>query len=130
VVLEPGILQSDWTTVNQNKVNGLIPIEFVMPPAGGAATVTATFTVTLSAPCAQPVTVAYATADGTAKQGKDYVATSGTLTFAPGQTQLTISVTVLADALNTSGLTFLVDLTDPVNATLVGNGQATGTITA
>jgi len=125
-----GILQSDWTTVNQNKVNGLIPIEFVMPPAGGAATVTATFTVTLSAPCAQPVTVAYATADGTAKQGKDYVATSGTLTFAPGQTQLTISVTVLADALNTSGLTFLVDLTDPVNATLVGNGQATGTITA
>ena len=63
----------------------------VLPPAGAAATpattAQATFTVSLSAPSTQPVTVTYATGDGTATQGQDYLATTGTLTFAPGQTQ-------------------------------------------
>jgi endoglucanase len=72
-----GILQDDWQTVNQAKVQGLVPLEFALPPAGGAGTVTATFTVTLSAASSQPVTVNYATADGTAVQGVDYVAASG-----------------------------------------------------
>src|SRR5207249_9143896 len=37
----------------------------------------------LSAASGQPVSVDYATADGTASSGSDYVATSGTLVFAP-----------------------------------------------
>jgi PKD repeat protein len=52
---------------------------------GDSQTTTATFTVTLSAPSSQPVTVAYTTANGTALAGTDYIATSGILTFAPGQ---------------------------------------------
>jgi chitinase len=123
-----GILQDDWTTVNQNKVQPLIPIEFAMPAAGGSATTTATFTVTLSAASTQPVTVAYATANGTATAGVDYVATSGTITFAPGQTQATITVTILADPSNTADETFDVVLQDAVNGTLAGSAEGTGTI--
>ena len=74
------------------------------------------------------MTVAFATADGTATQGVDYVAISGTLTFAPGQTQATVTVTILADPLSTADLTFLVNLSNPVNATLGGDATGTGTI--
>jgi chitinase len=125
-----GILQDDWQTVNQNKVQGLVPLMSVMPPAGvTSTTVLATFTVTLSAPSTQPVTVAYATADGTATKGKDYVAQSGTLTFAPGQTQLTITVLVLADPTMTTNETFFVVLQNPLNGLILGSGIGTGTIT-
>jgi hypothetical protein len=41
--------------------------------------------VNLSTPSSQPVTVSYATADGTAVAGSDYLSTSGTLVFAPGR---------------------------------------------
>ncbi len=123
-----GILQDDWTTVNQNKVQGLVPIEFALPPAGGSATVPATFTLTLSAASTQPVTVSYVTADGTASAGRDYVTAGGTVTFAPGQTSATITVTVLADPLAAGDLTFFLDLSNPVNAVLGGGGIATGTI--
>jgi hypothetical protein len=56
-----------------------------------------TFTVSLSAAYDQAVTVNYATADVTALAGQDYVATAGTLTFAPGETSKTITVEVLGD---------------------------------
>jgi chitinase len=123
-----GILQDDWKTVDQNRVQGLLPLEFVLPPGGGAATATMAFTVTLSAPSAVPVSVSYATADGTARQGSDYVAASGTLTFAPGQTQATVTVTVLADPSNTGDETFAVVLQNALNGTLAGSGRAAGTI--
>src|SRR5262249_42084386 len=53
---------------------------------GNSGTTGAVFAVSLSAPSSSPVTVQYATADGTASAGSDYQATSGTLTFAPGET--------------------------------------------
>jgi hypothetical protein len=64
---------------------------------GNSGTKLMTFTVTLSAAYDQTVTVRYATRDGTAKAGEDYVATSGTLTFAPGQTSKTFTVTIKGD---------------------------------
>ncbi len=123
-----GILQDDWTTVNQNKVQPLIPIEFLMPSAGGAASTTATFTLTLSAASTQPVTVSFATANGTAIAGTDYVAQSSTVTFVPGQTQTTIAVTVLSDPLAAANLYFSLVLSNPLNAALGGTGVGTGTI--
>ena len=51
-----------------------------------------TFTVSLSAACDETVTVNFATADGTALAEGQYVATSGTLTFAPGETTKTITL--------------------------------------
>ncbi len=58
---------------------------------GNSGTVLVPVTVRLSAPASGPVTVAYATQDGTATAGVDYVATSGTLVFAAGETSKTIS---------------------------------------
>jgi len=46
------------------------------------------------------VTVRYATADGTAVAGGDYVAQSGVITFAPGELSKTISVPVMGDVVD------------------------------
>jgi YD repeat-containing protein len=89
---------------------------------------TATFTVSLSNPSTSAVTVNFATADGTAIAGADYSATSGTLTFAPGETSKTVTVAILDDNLYESSTpeTFLLNLSSPTNATLGANG--TGSI--
>jgi endoglucanase len=131
-----GILQNDWSTVNQAKVDAIAPAMYY-PTTGssqGGSTgsssgqnATATFTVTLSAAQTAPVTVAYATADGTAKAGVNYTATSGTLTFAPGQTQATISTSVLDPAGASGQMQFLLNLSDPLGATL-GSTSATAII--
>jgi uncharacterized repeat protein (TIGR03806 family) len=71
--------------------------------------------------------VQYATADGTASAGSDYVATNGVVTFAPGVTSASISVTITGDGASESDETFTVTLADPANATL-GRATATGTI--
>src|SRR5205807_1129273 len=64
----------------------LVTINDVSVTEGNTGTVSATFTVSLSAVCREPVTVNFGTADGTATAGSDYQAKAGTLTFAPGQT--------------------------------------------
>ncbi|MDP1749345.1 MAG: Calx-beta domain-containing protein, partial [Reyranella sp.] len=87
-----------------------------------------TFTVSLSAASATPVTVSYATANGTATAGSDYVAQSGTLTFASGETQKTIQVAAIGDAVVEANEGFTVVLTNPVGATLA-EGSGAGTIT-
>src|SRR5262249_43552263 len=87
----------------------------------------AAFSVTLDAASATPVTVSYATTDGTAVAGSDYVAASGTLTFAPGQTNRTILVDTLNDSVAESAESFTLTLSSPVGATLA-RGQGTGTI--
>ena len=63
-----------------------ISINNVALTEGNSGTNTANFTVNLSAAAPFPVTVKYATANGTATAGSDYTAVSGTLTFAAGQT--------------------------------------------
>ena len=72
----------------------------------------AMFPVTLSLPVAEPVTVAYATADGTAVAGSDYTAVSATMTFAAGQTSATLSVDTLDDTLPEVSETFTVTLSE------------------
>src|SRR5262249_17460063 len=69
-----------------------VSINSVSQLEGNSGTTAYTFTVSLSAASTSTVTVNYATANGTASAGSDYLATSGTLTFAPGQTQQTITV--------------------------------------
>jgi hypothetical protein len=95
---------------------------------GNAGTATATFTVSLSAAAAGAVTVNYTTADGTATAGGDYTATSGTLTFAAGETTKTITIAITGDTTVEPDETFMVDLSAPSGATLA-DGSAQGTIT-
>ena len=88
-----------------------------------------TFTLTLSVPSLQPVRVRWATANGTARAGTDYLAGGGSVVFAPGQTKRSISVLVLADRIREANEMFSVRLTTPVNASLtVGHTTALGTI--
>ena len=87
----------------------------VAGPAAVTEGETASFTVSLSGAVAEPVEVAYATEDGTAKSGAegDYTAASGTLTFSPGALEQTIEVTTIDDELDEAAETFAVVLTAP-----------------
>src|SRR5262249_47098764 len=85
------------------------------------------FIVSLSAASSHSVTVSYSTSNGTATAGSDYTSTSGTLTFSPGQTSLTVPVSVLGDTVIESNETFNLNLSLPVNAT-INRGTGTATI--
>jgi len=74
------------------------------------------------------VTVNYATADGTAIAGEDYLAAFDTLTFAPGETTKTFTVEVLADATGEPDETFSVNLSGASSYAFVADGQGRGTI--
>jgi hypothetical protein len=98
-----------------------------------------TFTVTLSPAHSQTVTVNYSTANGTTNPAlgggacggtTDYVSQSGTLTFDPTETVMTIDVPICGDTRDEPNETFTVTLDTPTNATIAsGQGTSTGTIT-
>jgi hypothetical protein len=114
------------TILNDDAVPSLA-INDVTVVEGNSGTTNATFLVSLSAPSGQTVTVSYATADGTATAGSDYVAAAGTLAFPPGTTLLPVTVLVIGDTLAEPNETFFVNLSAPVNAT-IADGQGVGTI--
>ncbi len=97
----------------------ITPVAVAQPTSG---TTTATWTVTLTPASPNTVTAHFATSDGSAVAPADYVATNGTVTFAPGATSKTISVTVNS---NTSyfgaNKYFYVTLSSPVSAVLQNN---------
>ena len=63
----------------------------------------------------------YATGGGTAVAGKDYVAATGTLTFQPGQTDLTFPVTILSNpSLTASSVTANLTLSQPTGGATLG----------
>ena len=91
------------------------------------AIVAATFWVSLPTAVGHEVCVEYATANGTATAGSDYLPANGTLRFSPGETSKPVSVPVFGDRLNEAHETFLLKLANPVGAQLA-DSQATGTI--
>jgi probable HAF family extracellular repeat protein len=111
----------------QSATTPLMSISDVTVAEGNSGTRAAAFTVTLSAASSQQVAVTYATANGTATAGSDYVGTTGTLTFAPGDTSKTIPVLVNGDRLPEPNETFFVNLSSPTNA-IIADGQGVGTI--
>lgn len=66
------------------------------------------------------VSVAYATSDGTAKNGVDYVAATGTVTFAAGETSKSISVTILNPGKAVGNTLFHVTLSNPTGGATLG----------
>ena len=105
----------------------LLRINDVSKAEGNTGATAFTFTVTLSPASTGPVTVKYATANGTATAGGDYTATSGTLTFTPGQTSKTVTVNVTGNTTVETNEAFAVNLSGAVGATLF-DGQGVGTI--
>lgn len=104
-----------------------LSIDDISVNEGNSGTTTATFTVSLSAASGQTVSVNYATADGTATAGSDYVARSGTLTFAPGVTAQGVAITVNGDTAVEPNETFSVGLSGASNAS-IASATGTGTI--
>ncbi|MFG1294500.1 cellulase family glycosylhydrolase [Xanthobacter variabilis] len=86
-----------------------------------------TFTVSLSAASTSDISVHFATTDGSATAGSDYIAQSGSLTFAAGETTKTIRVAVNGDSVVEGHETLSVTLSAPTGATLA-DATATGTI--
>ncbi|MDX2231165.1 MAG: Ig-like domain-containing protein [Leptolyngbyaceae cyanobacterium bins.349] len=86
------------------------------------------FTVTLSNASQQTVSVGYTTTDGTATHADgDYINTTGTLIFAPGETSKTVVVGINGDRKSEANETFALTLRNPVNSTITA-GSAIGTI--
>jgi chitinase len=88
------------------------------------------FVVTLSAPRTSSVSVRFATANGTAtSSGKtaDYTSASGTLTFNPGETSKSVSVSVRNDSTVEADETFFVNLSRASGAA-IAVARGTGTI--
>jgi len=85
---------------------------------GDTGTRAAHFTVTMSPPSAQTVTVDYATSDDSATSGSDYDSASGTLTFAAGETSKSFDVTVRGDVESENNEVFFITLRNPAGATL------------
>ena len=85
------------------------------------------FDVVLRPAGAGTVTVGYRTEAGTASAGADYVATSDTLTFAPGETLKTVEVGVLADSHDEGSETMKLVLSRATGAA-IADAEGTGTI--
>jgi Calx-beta domain/FG-GAP-like repeat len=95
----------------------------------GRKTTLFVFTVTLSAAYDQPVTMSYQTVNGTATTGvNDYVAKTGTLTFAPGETTKTVTIEVKGDSKNEANETFYLDLYGNSSNSLFTKNRGIGTI--
>src|SRR5207247_8485952 len=94
---------------------------------GSSGTTSFTFTVSLSAAYDVPVTVGYATANGTATAGSDYQVASGTLAIPAGQTSGTITVLVNGDRLGEPNEAFSVTLSN-LNYGVIADAQGVGTI--
>jgi hypothetical protein len=114
-------------TINNDDAVPTLAINNVSQLEGTGGTTNFVFTVTLSTASGLPVTVDFATANGTATAPGDYATQTGTLTFSPGQTTKTITVAVVADAVLEANETFTVVLSNPSNATIT-TATGTGTI--
>jgi beta-glucanase (GH16 family) len=86
------------------------------------------FFINVNSTATKEIKVNYTTKDGTATSGKDYTVTSGTLTIPVSQSVGFVDVNVTADSLRQAEQMFYLELSSPVNATILGTGKATGTI--
>jgi uncharacterized delta-60 repeat protein len=87
-----------------------------------------TITVTRAGATNNTATVTFATADGTASSGADYVGATNVLTFLPGETAQTVVLAAFEDGVAETPETVLLTLSSPVNATLGSPAAATLTV--
>jgi hypothetical protein len=96
---------------------------------GDSGTKNADFTVSLTEPSTVPVSVEFATVNGTATGGEDFALQSGTLVFMPGDPLAqTINVAVRGDSLDEGTETFTVRLANATGDASIGDSSGTGTI--
>lgn len=87
------------------------------------------FEVNLSEPFVTETTLSYTTIDGSATAGEDYVATTGTVTFLPGQTIAAVTVDIIGDRDDETAESFsLVVTPNAAVATTVADSTGEATI--
>ncbi len=114
-------------SIVDNDSRPTVSINNISVTEGNSGNTNGAFTLTLSNPTTEIVTVDYNTANGTAIAGSDYTAATGTVTFAAGQTSQTVNVPIIGDLNFEDNEAFNLNLTNPTNATL-GTSSGTGTI--
>lgn len=114
-------------TITNDDTQPTIAINDISINEGNSGTTNAEFTVSLSNASSQTITVNFATANDTATAGNDYMNTTGTVTFTPGQTLRPINVGIHGDVFNEDTVAFRVNLSSPTNAT-ISDAQGVGTI--
>ncbi|MDD1417731.1 SBBP repeat-containing protein [Dolichospermum sp. ST_sed1] len=124
-----GTTSSATVNITDNDPQPTISINDVAVIEGNSGTTNATFTVTLSNTSSQPITVNYATANGTATTADlDYNAANATISFAPGEISKTVTVAVVGDTKSENPEAFTVNLSNVTNATIT-KATGVGTIT-
>ncbi|HOX03901.1 MAG TPA: Calx-beta domain-containing protein [Candidatus Paceibacterota bacterium] len=127
VALHSSLIRGEWDgSYDNNQVLAAVTIrgrpvlsiqntEFI---EGDGDPTNAVLAVQLSLPTLQTVTVDYATSPGSASAEVDFQTTSGTLVFAPGVTNLPISIPLIGDLMSESNEVFFVNLSGATNATI------------
>lgn len=90
---------------------------------------TVSFEISLSRPAPEAFTATYATVDGTARAGQDYVATSGEIAFSRGQTSASVSVEILGDEAVEGNESFSLAVGIPAGVSVHVAEQGSATIT-
>ncbi|EHI49723.1 Calx-beta domain-containing protein, partial [SAR116 cluster alpha proteobacterium HIMB100] len=122
-----GATTSHTYTITDNDGTPSFSIADATTPDENAAA--QTLTVSLSPASSATVTVDYALGGGTATSGTDFTFTSGTLSFAAGDTSKTISVSVLADSDVEGDETVIISLSNPTGGATISDNSGTLTIT-
>lgn len=118
---------SGMATIKNDDPVPTITIFDVTKDEGNGGTSDFVFTVRLSNRSSRLITFQFTTANGTAQAGSDYVMNSGTIDFQPGGLTTFVIVSVNGDSLVETNETFVVNLSNPTEATLA-DSQAVGTI--
>ncbi len=117
-------------TITDNDDPPVLSVAAGIVNEGDSGTSDLPFTVTLTPASGKQVTVGYATIasslPGAATVDEDYIAASGTLTFAPGETSKTVNVTINGDNVVEPDESVTLGLQSPTNATFPGGLTALG----
>jgi Calx-beta domain len=125
---KPGKGCGDKNHLHERRFECKVVIHSVSQNEGNADTTSFTFAVTLSATAEAPVTVDFATANGSAIAPGDFTPTSGTLTIPAGAMGSTITISVVGDTALEKNEAFYVKLSHPSPNAYLGNTQGVGTI--
>ena len=125
---DDGLAIDDFSVTTTGSATPALAINDVSANEGNSGTTAFTFGFGLSQPAgAGGVTIQYATANGTATAGSDYVAASGTATIPQGATSTTVTINVNGDTTSEPDETFFVNIVSATGAN-VSDAQGLGTI--
>lgn len=120
--------QGVGTITNDDATPISVSINDVTITEGNSGTSVANFTITRTGGTGA-FAVDFATANGTATAGSDYLGGAGTLNFASGENSVTVNVTINGDTTGEVNETFFINLTNATNGAILADAQGQGTIT-